>query len=754
MRILRKTSAIIISAVILMSLFVITASAKSSWSFDKSTGTLTISDDTVMKDYYVEYDDDSETYDRPWSKYNSAIKSIVIEKGVKYIGSCAFYECRNAETVTIPETVTEMRMFCFDGCDKLKGVYIENTDKWSEIQFDDESANPLYNAHNLYLNNKLVTEFNFPEGTKEVNAFVLYGAKCIEKVTLPKGVNHIYENAFTGTSFIDKAEYENGALYIDSYLIDVKDNTEGKLVIKDGTTLIASRACDGCKKLTSVEIPASLKIAGYGAFDACDSLKDVYITDLKAWCDIDFIGDVLYNIPNPLRYAGNLYLNGELVENLVIPEGVTKIKKSAFYACGSIKTVTIPEGVKNINEFAFDDCDNLKSINFPASLSELDYAFENTPLQKVNIKDIAAWCKIKRSGGEFNTGANFYLNNVLITDLVIPSGVKSISKWAFHNFGCIKNVKISNGVETIGSHAFSSCENLKKVEISSSVTTIGSYAFYNCESLASVSMPSGVKEIGKCAFWDCESLKSIKIPKSVKKIGSYAFDDCESLTSVNISSGLKEIEKGVFWDCKSLKSIKIPKSVTTIGSNAFVNCKSLKSIKIPSSVTTIGSSAFEDCISLKSIKIPKSVKKIGAYAFAYCKKLTVTVPKTVKRIGRYAFSDIKKLIVKKRNSPTKVKLTKKTITVSAKTLNKDRTYIKFFTYSNSVFDLKAKILKKGTSSAIRKKIGVLIWDDCEMKFKQGKYKKGTYKVKIKFYEEGDEVYKPFSKTMTVKIRIK
>ena len=149
---------------------------------------------------------------------------------------------------------------------------------------------------------------------------------------------------------------------------------------------------------------------------------------------------------NPLYYAHNLYLNGELIENLVVPDGVTSIGDWTFAGCG-LTSVTIPDSVTSIGESAFTNCSSLT---------------------KVNISDISAWCNIafyNRYSNPLYCGHNLYINGELVENLVIPDGVTSIGKWAFAGCGLI-SVTIPDYVTSIDKYAFFKCTSLNKITTS------------------------------------------------------------------------------------------------------------------------------------------------------------------------------------------------------------------------------------------------------------------------------------------------
>ena len=163
------------------------------------------------------------------------------------------------------------------------------------------------------------------------------------------------------------------------------------IIIPDSVTSIGDYAFENCTNLTSITIGNGVTDIGKDAFRYCDSLKSVYITNIAAWCGISFNIDETNSscYSNPLRYAKNLYLNGELVTELVIPNSITSLGDYVFYACDSLTSVIIRNSVESIGDYAFEGCTSLTSVTIGNSVESIgDYAFEGcTSLGSVTIPD-------------------------------------------------------------------------------------------------------------------------------------------------------------------------------------------------------------------------------------------------------------------------------------------------------------------------------------------------------------------------------
>lgn len=280
---------------------------------------------------------------------------------------------------------------------------------------------------------------------------------------------------------------------------------------------------------------------------------NIYIGSIESWCKIFFKG----NLGQPLQYAKNLYVDGELVTDLVIPDNVTSIGLYAFYNCTALSSITIPESVEIIDDMAFAGCMGEVRVNCNTEVG----VFEHSAFNKLTI------------------GEN---------------------------------------ITEIRDYAFRDCSSFTSVSIPASVTKIGEYAFSGCRRLTSVVIPEGVTEIKSNTFSFCSSLASVTIPESVTSLGFAAFSQCNNLEEVHISNletwcnidlitNPFSCARSLYLNGELVTDITIPESITEIKAHTFNGCSSLTSVVIPDNVTSINHNAFAECTSLTAISLSSPV---------------------------------------------------------------------------------------------------------------------------------------------------
>lgn len=364
------------------------------WSFDSSTGTLTISGSGAMNDY--------EYGDYPWMDYRNSIQTIVIGdqitqigrnafpwtacstikfgKNVRSIGERAFNGCRNLNgDLTLPDSVQTIGAGAFQGCEKLSG---DLTIPDSVVEIGEGAFRDCKN-----LNGTLTLGKNLRTIGKEAFS----GCAFTGSLTIPEGVTEIADSAFGAGIPLKKYGMFTGTLTLPSTLKTIGASAfsyadfSGELLIPDGVTSIGANAFEECDGFGgTLSLPDSVKTVGEWAFYLCKGF-----TGLKLSAGLTKI--------ETLSFA---FMAG-LKTEVVIPEGVTEIGEGAF-ECSYMPSVRLPSTLRKIEKQAFMYAHNLTKITLPDGLETIgDEAFDG--------------CYFKKA-------------------IVLPASIKSIGKKAFHRY--------------------------------------------------------------------------------------------------------------------------------------------------------------------------------------------------------------------------------------------------------------------------------------------------------------------------------
>ena len=359
------------------------------------------------------------------------------------------------------------------------------------------------------------------------------------------------------------------------------------LTLPAGITSICEGAFWGCRELTSLTLPAGITWIEFSAFDGCSGLKEVrfcindnldtYLT--KGQTPWSVLMGKQPTVANPYKKVNcgiKYYINDKEITSIEIPSNVTTLSNYVFQGCSGLTSLTLPAGITEIGDYAFWGCSGLTSLNLPAGITEI--------------------------------GEGTFYGCSGLTSLNLPAGIT----W-------------------IGYEAFSGCSGLTSLNLPAGITWIGYEAFSGCSGLTSLNLPAGITSIGWKAFEGCSGLTSLNLPAGITEIGSSAFEGCSGLTSLNLPAGITEIGNDTFSGCRGLTSLTLPAGITKIGSYAFDGCSGLTSLNLPAGITKIGDGAFRGCSGLTSIyvyaeKVPEKGYRYDVFERVDAKKCTLYVP--------------------------------------------------------------------------------------------------------------------------------
>lgn len=636
--------------------------------------------------------------------YDSGLTSINLPANLESIDYHAFYSTRLSE-VKLPASLKYLGWGAFSNIDSLKKVEVNSnieTSHYSNYWSSPFESSPLTDitikdgvtvvADRMFEGQSGIASLTLPSSLLEVRPYAFTGIG-IESLSLPAGLQKLGTHSFARSSNLKSVTIPSSLVEGDGAFIDSKNLVNislapgttkiidglfrgtgfSEFTIPEGITEIGANAFSDNGNLTAITRPSTLRTMGANTFS---------YTGLKQ-----------LDLPPGMKKIPDGLLQGTMIEEFVIPEGVEEIGERAFANNYSLKSVVLPSSLKKIGYGAFQNT-GIESITFKDGLVEIDdYAFSNT-----NLKSVLLPNSVTRLGGSAFSGIST-LTSVTLSEglteinvgtfsgtslerVTLPSAVTIIHDSAFSRVNTLKDIIFSDGLKRIERSAFDGT-GLTDVTLPSQLEYLGAGAFAT-ESLRSIHIPKSLKEAGtyywadgpfagasnlqKVTFEAGTSqvvdnlfrgahIESLDLPATIEEIGSSAFA-YSVLKEIGLQSGLKHIGASAFSESSlekitipdsvieigtsafhrtNLESIHIPDSVTEIGASAFAGASKLRQAKLSASMTDVPASMFSDT-SLSSIEIPAGVERIDGAAFSNTKLSQVSLPETLKEIGSYAFS--------------------------------------------------------------------------------------------------------------------
>ena len=325
-------------------------------------------------------------------KHCTALKSVTIGKDVEYIYTDAFSSCTALESVTIADGTTplDVHSSAFSGCsaltdfsmpNRVKAIFGDVFKNCASLKYNAYgNLNYLGNSENPYVAIVGVADPSATSITVHEDAKVIY-------VSSIANMYNLYEIFFNATEMNDLPDgytVFNGSGSSAGVIMTIPENVKRipaylcymgygysfnlTSIVFEGNSkceYIGSNAF-AYTKITTLDLPNTIRDLGIGAFNSCAQLSSV-------------------NIPTGLTTVPQaMFSNCSSLASIVIPDGIIEIGQAAFSNCSSLTLVVIPEGVITIGRSAFSDCSKLKEIVIPSTVTTIaDFAFYDTTLTTI-----------------------------------------------------------------------------------------------------------------------------------------------------------------------------------------------------------------------------------------------------------------------------------------------------------------------------------------------------------------------------------
>lgn len=280
-----------------------------------------------------------------------------------------------------------------------------------EITLPESFKGEKYRIRGHAFKNAKVESITLPDSYTELSPFAFYGCETLKRFRLSPNITELPKSVFDYCKSLEEIELHEGIVRIgENALKNTKIKT---LVIPDSVTTIEKAAFEYCKELTEVKIGAGIDTISCAMFSGCTSLASITIPegirklDAVAFSECSSLVEV--NLPSTIKEVGHSVFK-ECTALANVPRGLPQISWLMFDGCDSLVDIDIPEGPSEIGYIAFLGCKNLRSVKIPASVHKIQCsAFRNCgKLTEIRFAHPDGWPSSWRDPLQ---GANYFRRN-------------------------------------------------------------------------------------------------------------------------------------------------------------------------------------------------------------------------------------------------------------------------------------------------------------------------------------------------------
>lgn len=363
-----------------------------------------------------------------------SLTDVDLGKGITVITNGMFYNCKNLESLTIPEQIERFYDSYsytgnssdkpFEGCVNLKNIYFKAKD---------------ISLVRHYLNLPSLTNIVIASTVDSLPDGAFSGYNYIENVTFENGLMVLPDSCFKNCTSLKNITLPDSMMSVGKSAFENCYNIKS-VTFSENLNTIDDSAFKGCSSIENLSLNKNLREIGNNAFEECSSVKNVTFND-----SLNTIGE-------------SAFANCSSVEKVDLPESVSSVGKDVFEGCKAIKNITLSSKLNYVNDGVFSGCSSLESVDLPDNISEI--------------------------------GANSFADCTNLKNIRFGKNLIHIDSYAFSGCSSLKSIEFPAGLQYIWSKAFIDCTNLSSVKLNSGLKQISNYAFYNCLNLKKVRIPS------------------------------------------------------------------------------------------------------------------------------------------------------------------------------------------------------------------------------------------------------------------------